>query len=518
MTKTSASHTSSSNAGSPSRTPLTRSSGSHLLIALFAIQYPADGSDTSFRSMLQISKQQLHMMSIHPDHIRAGFYIQNNETPVSQQPEAWEDPKLPKLNAVRLHANGAESVWLRAQCTEKAGVSFDECHGSVCKAVVTLPAEKDADPNTAFLRGSMGDYTLFASQLQKTIATASGKQDVCRLSWPAWAVRAKSLNAGNRTELPKQLLVIQTDSELLWLDAARKTLWNRAHWPIARSGVFSSFEADEFGRMLFKNRSGAALMLDFKSGQAFAYSRQTLSKPDFALASVFARNEWNTSGASVLQPDGTQNMRLLDINLAGIWWNQGYLTWSNAARLSSTGKSLEPRRYPNDAVAASAAWSNTSGVAKTIVSFLSDSKLTLSSLEDDSEQFVLRHSVNDEATLQKAKSARIWADESTLALQDAQGSMNVIQSSGPRTAFVAQSSARVVQLGPDLFVAQPDSGKSTATCKLTHWRSRGQDGGWYTGLQSESGDCAAGFSRSNRSTSIVEKTTDGIRILFYGEH
>lgn len=489
-----------------------------LLIALVSTQHPANGSDTSFRSTLQISKQQLHMMSIHPDHIRAGFYIQNNETPASQQPEAWDDPKIPKLSGVRLHANGAESVWLRAQCTEKAGVGFDECHGSVCKAVVTLPAEKDADPNTVFLRGSMGDYTLFASQLQKTIATASGKQDICRLSWPAWAVRAKSLNAGNRTELPKQLLVIQTDSELLWVDAARKTLWNRAAWPIARSGVFSSFEADEFGRMLFKNRSGAALMLDFKSGQAFAYSRQTLSKPDFALGSVFARNEWSNAGESVLQPDGTQNMRLLDINLAGIWWNHGYLTWNSAARLSSTGKSLELRRYPKDAVASSVAWSNASGVGKTIVSFLSDSKIILSTVEDDSERFVTVRNVNNESTVQRAKSARIWADDSTFALQDAQGSMNVIQDSGARTAFVAHHSARIVQLGPDLFVAQPESGKTTATCKLTHWRGRGQDGGWYTGLQSESGDCAAGFSRSNRSTSIVEKTAGGISVLFYGEH
>jgi hypothetical protein len=259
-------------------------------------------------------------------------------------------------------------------------------------------------------------------------------------------------------------------------------------------------------------------MLDFRSGQAFAYTRQMFSKPDFALSSVFARNEWSSAGENILQPDGTQNLRVLDINLAGIWWNHGFLSWNNAARMSSLGKSLELRRYPNNAVASSVAWSNASGIAKTIVSFVSDSKITLSSVEEDSERFVTVRSVNDEGTLKQAKSARIWADDSTFALQDAQGSMNVIQESGPRTAFVAPNSARIVQLGTDLFVSQPVPGKTTATCKLTHWRGRGQDGGWYTGLGSESGDCAAGYSRSNRSTSIVEKTADGIRILFYGEH
>ncbi|NBW81839.1 hypothetical protein EBR21_08800, partial [bacterium] len=237
---------------------------------------------------IPFSPQQLHSMSIRPEEIRAGFYVHYANSPSGMIAEDWEDKSFPVLKSVQLFGGLHQSISLRTQCNQKSGiVDFEECQGNSC-TTVGLDSGGNEKSNMRTLRGSFGTYVIESPRmlevLKQNLKSGSG---VCQLSWPSWTIKAKRISRENSASVPTHLLILQTDKELLWVDGLRRTLWNRTIWPVSRSGIFSSLEADSSGRLLFKNSQGSALWLDFKSVKGFALQNNLIRFPESGLAGVF---------------------------------------------------------------------------------------------------------------------------------------------------------------------------------------------------------------------------------------
>lgn len=486
-------------------------------LAMLAVFPSASARSTSIEGKIPFSKQQLHAMGIRPDEVRMGFFVLYKNLPSSMQAETWENPKLPRLAHVLRYAGSNQSLWLKTRCEDPSGrLGFDECHGSVCKPLGVQPLARDK-VNGVVLRGEFGQYVMESENLAKKLSQPTERgAEICQLSWPAWAVKAKSTRPANPTKIPTHLLILQTDSQLIWIDALQRSVWNRTDWPVSRSGLFSSMEVDDSGKLILKNESGVALLMDFKTSSAFLYNNHAIRIPAFGLASVFGHSsEWSQLPKQVQFPETqVQNTKPLDINLAGLWWPEGFLTW-NAVKLSASAqKEFFVREYEQKAKAASASWSSSSGVDKTFLSFIGNQSISIVSVEDNGTAFLLNRKIASPDAHQSAQSSLPVVDDHTFALRDPKGHVVYYNNDRQTLAFVVQPQGRLVQLGREVFVFNPKTAEKSSGCEIVHWRGRSEEAGWVSVIRPETQVCNAGVSRSAHSCSVVGPTLGGLLIHF----
>ncbi|MBM3381659.1 MAG: hypothetical protein FJY29_04380 [Betaproteobacteria bacterium] len=459
-------------------------------------------------SDIKISKQQIHLLGLKPTDVRNALFLHFKSTPPALVIDVEAESGSPKLTNVNYFGTEPPSSWLRTVCTSNPkGMRLEECRGSVCKP--TASQLKPSNKDSSKFVGEYGEYTLVASNLQSVL---EGKQtantNLCKASWPAWIVSARAHTKELSTAVPQHLLLVQTEKEIIWVDALKKKVWNRSPWLASRSGIFTSAEASDDGRILLKNES-AALWLDFSSNSLLFLKGNTLTRSDFGLSSLFAHGEWRQGEFTIFLP-ATQNPALPEVNLGGLWWPNHYLSLKQAHLALQLGKSPEALFYPTDWRLASTQWSDSSGLGKARLLFRQGQQLRVLSLEDNQTKFteVQKFDLGESPI---PAETRFHASEESLATFSSEGRLSVVEGNFHRIHHDAGVAGKVLQLGGDFFVLESPKNNS---CKIAHFKARTSGAGLIQGLPAQTSRCIMSLGRTSSSVSFVEHHDAGLKIHF----
>jgi hypothetical protein len=359
------------------------------------------------------------------------------------------------------------------------------------------------------LHGEYGNYTFAAANLG-SMFTGSSQVDAntCRLQWPAWAVGARRLNREEKLNVPRQLLVIQTSSTLIWYDALAHRVWNKTQWPASKRGVFSGVEASDDGQILLKGNQGIALYLDFARGHALSLNQNSVQSASFGLNGFFGTDTWSTAEENIILSNPNDESKI-DVNLGGIWWRRQFITWNSTMVALSLNKAPQATPYENEATLLHSSWTEDSGQGKSKLLFEKNGTLRLSSLEAGSTKFV---TIVDFKTLRfsdRVKKSRLIPNGNALSAIDAENNFLQIEDEGERLQIAGGADAQFKVAGTGLFVVQKRDKK---TCKIDFLRQSQNGLGWTQELKVEPASCNFGAGHSSDGTSLTEIGDFGLKI------
>jgi hypothetical protein len=470
------------------------------LVLFYSSPALADG----IRSELTFSKQQMHLAGVNPAEVQNALFVKFKEMHPSQIAES--DSTTLSLGQVSFFGRERPGIWLRSVCTgAKSHLILQECRGSACKP---MAANLDNQNSKKLLfTGEYGQYFIHGHGLQ---AVLGGKKpastEQCNMRWPAWAVSARSFSKESTLALPRDLLFIQTQKELIWIDALSKKLWNRSPWDIGRSGVFNAIEANEHGQLLLTS-SSAALWLDFSTNTSIFVQNNNIQIPDFGLSSLFAADEWSQGMFPVILPQGVPSERVAT-NLGGLFWKKTYLTWSQVISFITVRRTPESIYYQPDAGLSSAQWSDSSGQGKTRLVFRGKDQLRVLSLEDGQNKFVEIKKLNFEESSISSEARVIFAEDQFSTFSK-DGLFNTIEGKFHRLLHSAGNTGQLIQLGSDVFITSPSK---PGACRIHLLRAQSESAGWEKTLSSESSNCTLGIGRSSHSATLTEINDGGLKI------
>lgn len=458
---------------------------------------------------IPISTQKLLLMGVKPDEILSAQFVQFREPTAALAAESWEISNAPKLVGVQTFGQVNPGTWLRTRCTNSGRqLEIDECKGTVC-SLLRHDLKTNEKKHKVMLHGEYGNYTFAAANLG-SMFTGSSQVDAntCRLQWPAWAVGARRLNREEKLNVPRQLLVIQTSSNLFWYDALAHRVWNKTLWPASQRGIFSAVEASDDGQILLKANQGSALYLDFARGHALSLNQNSVQSATFGLNGLFGPDAWSTAGENIILSNPNDESKI-DVNLGGIWWKRQFITWNSTMLALSLNKAPQAIQYENEATLLHSSWTDDSGQEKSKLLFEKNGTLRLSSLEAGSSKFV---SIADFKTMRfsdRVKKSRLIPNGNTLSAIDAENNFLQIEDEVERLQIAGGADAQFKVAGTGLFVVQKRDKK---TCKIDFLGQSQNGSGLTQELKVEPSSCNFGTGHSSDGTSLTEIGDFGLKI------
>jgi hypothetical protein len=467
------------------------------VVAMFAFAPLLDVEANSIAPALTMEISKLTAAGIPVDSIRSAIFLKMAETPSSMKIVDPESSKALQLRRVQFHNSYNPGVWLRTQCQPKERkFSLEECRGSVCKATTPSGKEKDRRHMRTFV-GEYGEYSLVRNDFEKQrLHDAILDAELCQRSWPAWALTAKTRSAHASLEVPHHLLVIQTSQKILLWNAITAKIWNSMTWDSSR-GIFNQLNSNSEGRMLFKNNSGNALLLDFAQGQYIAMQKNSASMSVHGLNSLFSSdpkaNEFQIALAS-------EEQGLPSTNLGGLFWRNGYLNWSDVLFLGLSKGNPELKPYPDSAPLVAAVWSEESGIEKSYLLLKRSSQLDLFSSSNGNKSFDKVKSFKVQENL--IQSGLFLLHPEFLTRLGGDGSVMTGSNENFATDFTLREGTSALQSGFDLmsYTRHAQAGK----CRITHFLPKSSSNGWVQSLVLPNTNCATGLGRSAETIGIVE--------------
>jgi len=458
--------------------------------------------------VLKMEISKLTAAGIPVDSIRSAIFLKMAETPASMKIVDPESSKALQLRRVQFHNSYNPGVWLRTQCQPKERkFSLEECRGSVCKATTPSGKEKDRRHMRTFV-GEYGEYSLVRNDFEKQrLHDAILDAELCQRSWPAWALTAKTRSAHASLEVPHHLLVIQTSQKILLWNAITAKIWNAITWDASR-GIFNQLNSNSEGRMLFKNNSGEALLLDFAQGQYIALQKNSASMSVHGLNSLFSSepkaNEFQIALAS-------EEQGLPSINFGGLFWGNGYINWSDVLFLGHSKGNQDLKPYPDSAPLVAAVWSEESGIEKSYLLLKRSNQLDLVSSSNGNKSFDKVKSFKVQDNL--IQSGLFLLHPEFLTRLGGDGSVMTSSNENLVTDFTLPAGTSALQSSFDLMSYTQHA--QTGKCRITHFSPKSGNNGWVQSLVLPNTSCATGLGRSSDGVGLVEFQQKHLNIFIF---
>jgi hypothetical protein len=439
--------------------------------------------------------------------LKSSIYLKIEALPETMNITDSEKRNGLKLSAVDFYGETHQGIWLRTRCDEKdRRFSLEECRGTACSATAPSEAAK-GEKHLRIFNGEFGKYTLSRIDFSKQpLSGAPLDSQLCRQSWPAWAVSARRNNKNEDLAFPRFLLILQDSNRIHFANALSGKIWNSLPWEESR-GIFNQAVFSTDGNLLLKNNHSEALYLSFSGGNYVSLSGGVAASSPFGLNALFSSAQFKTASEQKFDLQDLHPNRFL-VHMGGIWSDTGFVTWSDLTKSFKLQKTPAIRLFPDSAQMLSTIWSEESGLPKSFVLLLNGKRLELQASQDDGLSFTrIKSFVGGESVL---ASDRFALHDEFLTKVTPSGDFQVIPSGQLWPKLNDFPDATIQQSGFDLLLFKKN--QKTNTCWISLFGPRSSRNGWEQVHVLNDAPCTTGLGRSVSGAGLVEITPDFLNI------